>query len=138
MSTAAAGAREDKVVGRAQWIALTLLVVSICINYMDRGNLSVAAHDLSLELRLDPAYTGFLLSAFFLELCLVPDCLRLANRSLQRQLGLCRWIFPLVARDRAQRARRDLCRIIRPQADSRHERVGSVSVLLENYCRRIS
>lgn len=65
MSTAAAGAREDKVVGRAQWIALTLLVVSICINYMDRGNLSVAAHDLSLELRLDPAYTGFLLSAFF-------------------------------------------------------------------------
>ncbi|MGH9663821.1 MAG: MFS transporter, partial [Bryobacteraceae bacterium] len=65
MTTVVAGTRGEKVVGRAQWIALALLVLSICINYMDRGNLSVAAHDLSLDLRLDPVYTGFLLSAFF-------------------------------------------------------------------------
>lgn len=63
--TAATGVQRGKIAERAQWIALSLLVLSICINYMDRGNLSVAAHELSIDLRLDPAYTGFLLSAFF-------------------------------------------------------------------------
>ena len=65
MNAAVARPRDDRTVGRAQWIALSLLVLSICINYMDRGNLSVAAPALSSELHLDPAYTGFLLSAFF-------------------------------------------------------------------------
>ena len=44
---------------------LTLLVISIFINYIDRGALGVAAHDLRTELRLDPADVGKLLSAFF-------------------------------------------------------------------------
>ncbi|MEO7142128.1 MAG: MFS transporter [Bryobacteraceae bacterium] len=65
MSTALAQARENSNAGRAQWVALSLLVVSICINYMDRGNLSVAAHQVSVELHLDAVYTGLLLSAFF-------------------------------------------------------------------------
>lgn len=49
----------------AQWTVVALLVVSVSINYIDRGNLSVAAVPLSRELRLDPAQVGLLLSAFF-------------------------------------------------------------------------
>jgi len=44
---------------------LILLVVSVCINYIDRGNLSIAAPLLKDELRISPAQLGFLLSAFF-------------------------------------------------------------------------
>ncbi len=50
---------------RGQWILLSLLVVSVTINYIDRGNLSVAASRLSSELQLDPAKIGLLLSSFF-------------------------------------------------------------------------
>ena len=44
---------------------LVLLALSIFINYIDRGNLSVAAPLLKDELRLSPAQLGILLSAFF-------------------------------------------------------------------------
>ena len=44
---------------------LTLLVVSICINYIDRANLSAAAEGLSHELLLDPKQMGLLFSSFF-------------------------------------------------------------------------
>lgn len=47
------------------WFALLLLVVSICINYIDRGNLSVAGPTLSKELAIDPEAMGRLYSAFF-------------------------------------------------------------------------
>jgi MFS transporter, ACS family, D-galactonate transporter len=50
---------------RSLWVLLTLLVVSIFINYIDRSNLSVAAPDLRRELSLSPADTGLLLSGFF-------------------------------------------------------------------------
>jgi len=50
---------------RGQWILLTLLVISVTINYIDRGNLSIAASRLSTELRIDPERIGLLLSAFF-------------------------------------------------------------------------
>lgn len=55
-------------------LLLGLLVVSIGINYIDRGNLSVAARDISLELRLSPQDQGLLFSAFFCSysLCLLP------------------------------------------------------------------
>jgi len=55
---------------RAQWAALILLVLSIFINYIDRGNLSIAG-PLLMEppskggLALDPIKLGNLLSAFF-------------------------------------------------------------------------
>jgi len=44
---------------------LTLLVISICINYIDRANLSAAAEGLSQELTLDPKQMGLLFSSFF-------------------------------------------------------------------------
>src|SRR5271169_2026486 len=50
---------------RTQTIVLTLLAISICINYIDRGTLSVAAPQLIREMSLGPQQVGLLLSAFF-------------------------------------------------------------------------
>jgi len=50
---------------RRQWIVLILLVISVCINYVDRGNLSVASVDLKDALHLGPQSLGNLLAAFF-------------------------------------------------------------------------
>lgn len=50
---------------REPWLVLALLTVSIAINYIDRGALSVAADPIARELALDPAHVGYLLSAFF-------------------------------------------------------------------------
>ncbi len=44
---------------------LLLLSVSVLINYMDRGNLGIAAPQLTSELHLTDTQMGFLLSAFF-------------------------------------------------------------------------
>ncbi|MFL6415444.1 MAG: MFS transporter [Bryobacteraceae bacterium] len=44
---------------------LALLVVSVAINYVDRGNLSLAAPLLKDELRISASQLGMLLSAFF-------------------------------------------------------------------------
>lgn len=49
----------------AQWGVLILLVLSVFINYIDRGNLSVAGPLLTRELALDPEHLGLLLSSFF-------------------------------------------------------------------------
>src|SRR5258708_7668418 len=49
----------------SQWLVLALLVVSVSINYVDRGNLSIAADRLAGELSLNPAQVGLLLSSFF-------------------------------------------------------------------------
>lgn len=46
------------------WLALGLLVVSVCINYADRGNLGVAARSLEAELHFSKDQLGILLSAF--------------------------------------------------------------------------
>ena len=54
-----------KRVTRLEWFVLFLLVVSVAINYVDRGNLSVTGVALSKELHLRPSQLGFLLSAFF-------------------------------------------------------------------------
>jgi len=54
-----------KRVTRVEWFVLFLLVVSVAINYVDRGNLSVAGVALSKELSLRPSELGLLLSAFF-------------------------------------------------------------------------
>jgi sugar phosphate permease len=55
---------------RAQWAVLILLVLSIFINYIDRGNLSIAGPLLMASpekggLALGPEKLGNLLSAFF-------------------------------------------------------------------------
>jgi MFS family permease len=44
---------------------LILLVISVSINYIDRGNLSIAAPLLRDELGISPTQLGFLLSSFF-------------------------------------------------------------------------
>ena len=49
----------------SQWGVLSLLLVSVWINYIDRGNLSVAAPLLGPELNLTPLQMGLLLSSFF-------------------------------------------------------------------------
>ncbi|MBV9081974.1 MAG: MFS transporter [Acidobacteriaceae bacterium] len=48
-----------------QWIALFLLVISIGINYADRGNLGVAAARIGADLHFDAQHLGWLLGAFF-------------------------------------------------------------------------
>jgi ACS family D-galactonate transporter-like MFS transporter len=55
---------------RLHWLALWLLVVSICINYADRGTLGVAAKSLERELHLPPEQLGTLLGAFSLTYAL--------------------------------------------------------------------
>ncbi len=50
---------------RAEKILLALLVLSMFINYADRGNLSIAAPLLETELSLTPAQLGSLLGSFF-------------------------------------------------------------------------
>lgn len=47
------------------WLALWLLVVSVCINYVDRGNLGVAAKSIEADLHFPPEYLGILLGGFF-------------------------------------------------------------------------
>jgi MFS transporter, ACS family, D-galactonate transporter len=49
----------------ALWGVLILMVASVAINYIDRGNLSVAAPLLEGDLGIAPAQLGILLSAFF-------------------------------------------------------------------------
>ena len=46
-------------------LVLILLVVSVAINYLDRGVLSVSAPILQRELTLSPTEMGLLFSAFF-------------------------------------------------------------------------
>src|SRR5690348_14563041 len=48
-----------------QWRVLGMLVVCVLINYLDRGNLSVSASNLTRDLGLTPSQMGLLLSAFF-------------------------------------------------------------------------
>lgn len=50
---------------RALSIAVALLAVSVFINYIDRGSLSIAAPALKEELQLSPSQLGILLSSFF-------------------------------------------------------------------------
>src|SRR3954452_21307418 len=56
--------------GASRNTLLALLVVSICINYIDRANLSAAAKGLSEELTLDPKQLGLLFSSFFFSYAL--------------------------------------------------------------------
>lgn len=46
-------------------IAVALLAISVFINYIDRGSLSIAAPALKDELQLSPSQLGILLSSFF-------------------------------------------------------------------------
>lgn len=47
------------------WIALILLVVSVCVNYVDRGNLGVALVDIEKDIPFSKEQMGILLGGFF-------------------------------------------------------------------------
>ena len=49
---------------RARWLMLLLVMMVMCINYLDRANLSVAAPVMGKELNLSPSTMGLLFSAF--------------------------------------------------------------------------
>ena len=57
-----------------RWRMVGLLSLSVFVNYVDRGNLSVAAPVLARELSLSPAQLGLLFSAFFstYSFCQIP------------------------------------------------------------------
>jgi MFS transporter, ACS family, D-galactonate transporter len=73
LPNSAAAAVESKLTS-VQTRVLILLALSICINYIDRTTLSVAAPRLSTELNLDPKQMGLLLSCFFwtYAMCQIP------------------------------------------------------------------
>jgi ACS family D-galactonate transporter-like MFS transporter len=50
---------------KAQWVILILLVLSVTINYIDRGSLSAADKYLEQDFGLDPQRRGEIYSAFF-------------------------------------------------------------------------
>jgi len=50
---------------RRRWIVLSLVFSGIVINYIDRGNLSIAAPSIMRDFHIAPATMGVLLSAFF-------------------------------------------------------------------------
>src|ERR1051326_4921455 len=54
----------DVRVARGQWRFLILVMLSVYINFIDRGNLSAAAPVLASDLFLSPTSLGVLLSAF--------------------------------------------------------------------------
>lgn len=66
----ASGTQTAAARGASRNTLLALLVVSICINYIDRANLSAAAKGLSDELALDPKQLGLLFSSFFFSYAL--------------------------------------------------------------------
>jgi sugar phosphate permease len=112
---------------------LTLLVLSVFINYVDRGNLSIAAPLLKSELGISASRLGILLSSFFwtytamLFVCgWFVDRLDV-NRVLA--LGFLVWSLATAATGIVHGVRDGVDRT----ADSRHGPVGGVPVLLKDF-----
>src|SRR5713226_680645 len=57
---------KSKRLRRIQVVALTLLVASGLINFLDRNTLAIANHTIAADLALTPSQMGLLLSAFSL------------------------------------------------------------------------
>jgi len=70
-------------------IVIVLLAISVFINYIDRGNLSIAAPMLRDELGISAAQLGLLLSAFFWTYA----CLHLFYGWVVDRLNV-NWVFP--------------------------------------------
>jgi sugar phosphate permease len=60
-----AAAPEQPAVTRAECHVLALLVLSVCLNYIDRTSFAAAAPTISAELGPSPSHLGLILSAFF-------------------------------------------------------------------------
>ena len=65
MSTTAIASPRRTHLPVALWFVIGLLGISAFLNYLDRGNLSIAAPMIKDELHISPVQLGFLLSAFF-------------------------------------------------------------------------
>lgn len=52
-------------VSRQQWMLFVLLLISVALAYIDRGNLSIAAPMLQKEMGISKSQLGFVLSCFF-------------------------------------------------------------------------
>ena len=77
-------------------IALALLAFSVFINYIDRGNLSIAAPTLKAELGMSASQVGLLLLSLisiflFLDLLALPDSVGLACRPGECERGDGHW-----------------------------------------------
>jgi ACS family D-galactonate transporter-like MFS transporter len=57
--------RLPSIAARPPWAALTLMAVSVSLNYVDRGTLSIAGTNIQSDLHLTNYQLGLLLSAFF-------------------------------------------------------------------------
>jgi ACS family D-galactonate transporter-like MFS transporter len=56
---------KNTMIPRPLWAVLILMAISVAINYIDRGSLSIAAPLLRSEMDLSPSQLGLLFSAFF-------------------------------------------------------------------------
>jgi MFS transporter, ACS family, D-galactonate transporter len=56
---------DDSKIARGMVVVVVLLMISVLINYIDRGNLSIAASMIQDELKISHSQLGILLSAFF-------------------------------------------------------------------------
>jgi MFS transporter, ACS family, D-galactonate transporter len=79
---------QSKGIPGALRIVLVLLAISVFINYVDRGNLSIAPPVLKDELRISAAQLGLLLSAFFWTYA----CMMLVSGWLVDRLNV-NWVF---------------------------------------------
>jgi ACS family D-galactonate transporter-like MFS transporter len=78
----------QNVIPPALQAVLVLLAISVFINYVDRGNLSIAAPALKEELGISAAQLGMLLSAFFWTYA----CLQLVSGWMVDRLNV-NWVF---------------------------------------------
>src|ERR1700687_730951 len=83
-----AGAMQTQSRSRARPAVLALLARSVCINYIDRGNLSIAAPMLKDELGISASQLGLLLSSFFWTYA----CLQLVSGWLVDRLNV-NWVI---------------------------------------------
>ena len=116
---------------------LVLLGISVFINYIDRGNLSIAAPMLKDELRISATQLGILLSAFFWTYACSAHR-RLAGGPSERQLGLRRGLLPLVRSDSGDRPGGYVLGAVRVALAARHWGVGRLSFLFEDHCAELS
>ena len=88
MATSTSSAPPRKRIPASVSIVLALLGISVFINYLDRGNLSIAAPLLKDELGISGSQLGILLSAFFWTYA----CLQLFSGWLVDRLNV-NWVF---------------------------------------------
>jgi MFS family permease len=118
----------------ASWRVLVLLGFSIFINYVDRGNLSIAAPLIKNELKLSPSELGILLSSFLWLYTLVQLPVGWLIDRFNVNWILAIGFFRLVGSDERHRVGPRFCCALGGAASTRNCRIGRVSSLWENIC----